>query len=103
MALGTRSDATNNYDFIHHLDQPLPKPLVDHLMDRQAHVGIRPEPLTLRLIHLLLHASSDRLLTTSSITSYLAWVVGTCVSLGLQCLVPEVLTQGPKLGEQNKG
>lgn len=84
----------NIYDFTQHLDQPPLMPLSTCMYcTRVFNTKAHSSSLT----------SSDRLLTTSSITSYLAWVVGTCVSLGLQCLVPEVLTQGPKLGEQNKG
>lgn len=72
---------------------------------RQAHVGIRPEPLT----HPDQGASSGSCMPPASCSKPVAsfhillGLVRICVTLGQQCLVPEVLTSGAKLGERNKG
>lgn len=92
----------NLHDFIH----PSPKGLTGHLYLSSSPRLIWPESLPHSYLGLSSFSCMPPVTGCSLSTGpllILPGLVKTCVSLGQQCLVPEVLSLGPKLGEQDKG
>lgn len=95
-----------NLHFTHSPDQPPPQPFMDHFRVRQAHVAISPESIT----QPYQGSSSFSYMPPATGCSLLAaslhvfpGLVSICVSLSQQCLVPEILTPGPKLSRIKAG
>lgn len=95
-----------NLHFIHSPDQRPPQPFMYHFRVRQAHVAISPESVTqpyqgLSSVPYMPPVTGCSLPVASLHIS--PGPVSICVSLSQQCLVPEILTPGPKLSRVKAG